>query len=277
MALAGIRRCNFRSSMKITSADPTKDEDQVSDLVSTVSIGAGHLRKNGVSNQWIVSGYASYSDHEEYDDLDHLSITGGFSWIHQPSVGYSSFWFGVSANATILEYRDSDAREGIFFDLDLNINRRLTTRVVRHLGYRYTDLVFLNKSASEESRDAAFDTAAHEIYMGLDYEIMPFVDLFAEYAYRHGGITSTVSGGVDASVDYEAQSEDPVFNQCTSPSSCSHRYSYRVVSDMQKLNIGIAFPLSRVNMDITASYFDADGGGKHYENWMAKLGLVWNF
>tara|TARA_E500000331_G_scaffold230830_1_gene221007 strand:+ start:371 stop:502 length:132 start_codon:yes stop_codon:yes gene_type:complete len=40
-----------------------------------------------------------------------------------------------------------------------------------------------------------------EIYFGVDYEIRPFVFLFAEYGYREGGLTSTVSGFVDLDVN----------------------------------------------------------------------------
>lgn len=254
-----------------------KDEDQVSDTVSTISFGAGHLRKLGLSGQWIVSGYVSYNDHNEYDDLDSLAVTGGFNWIHQPSAGYGTIWYGVIGNATILRYRKSEAREGVFFDLDLNVNRRLGTRMVGHLGYRYTDVVFLGKNEDERLRDAAFDTAGSEIYLGVDAEIAPSVFLFAEYGFRHGGLTSTVSGSIDPDVDYQAETNDAVFDECNGD-LCSFRYAYRVVSDMHKVNIGIAFPLRQVNVDFTASYYDAESdGGTQYQDWTIKLGLVWNF
>jgi len=33
-----------------------------------------------------------------------------------------------------------------------------------------------------------------------------------------------------------------------------------------------------VNVDFSASYFDAEAeNGKDYQNWMVKLGMVWNF
>lgn len=254
-----------------------KNEDQVSDAISAISFGAGHLRKLGLTGQWIVSGYVSYHDHEEYDDLDNLAITGGFSWIHQPSIGYNALWYGVRGNASILRYRNSEAREGVFFDLDLSINRRLGTRMVGHLGYRYTDVVFLGKEEDEKSRDAAFDTAGNEIYFGIDAEIAPFVFLFIEYGFRHGGITSTVSGSIDPDVDYQAETNDAVFNECNA-GLCSFRYAYRVVSDMHKVNLGIAFPIRQLNFDLTASYYDAEGdGGRSYRDWTVKLGVVWNF
>lgn len=255
-----------------------KDEDQTSDLITSVSFGGGYSRKIGASGQILFTGYVTYNDHQTYEELDNLATAVGIDWIYQPHVAYTSLWYGVKANATALNYRDSDAREGVIFDIDLNINRRLLTTIVGHLGYRYVDMVFLDKSKNDKSRDAAFDTAAHEIYFGIDYEVMPFVYLFGEYGFRHGDITSTVSGLPDPNIRYDAETEDPVFDNCRGNPRCVVGYASRAVGDTHSLQSGIAFPLGPVNMDLTASYFDSQSdNGKNYRNWMVKLGLLWNF
>ncbi len=254
-----------------------KSEDQVSDEISSVSLGGGHSRKIDTSGQWVIAGYLNYRDHKQYDDLDSLALSGGVSWIHQPVASYTAHWYGVGANVSYQKFRDSDAREGVFFDLDANINRRLTTRWVGHLGYRYADIVFLNKDENERSRDAAFDTATHEIYVGVDFQWTNRMVVFAEYGFRHGGITSTVSGGVDPSIDYEAETLDPVFDNCGGDPRCGIRFAYRVVSDMHKLNLGVSLPFRSVTLDLSSSYLEAKGEGQSYQDWMVKLGVIWNF
>ena len=255
-----------------------KDEDQASDLITSISFGGGYSRKIGVSSQLLFTGYVTYNDYETYEDLDNLATALGINWVYQPQVGYTSFWYGVAANATALNYRDSEAREGVVFDLDLNINRRLLTTLVGHLGYRYMDMVFLGKSKDDKSRDAAFDTDAHEIYLGIDYSVTPSVYLFGEYGFRHGDLTSTLSGLRDPNIHYDAETEDPVFDDCGGNPRCVIGYAGRAVGDTHRWNSGIAFPLGPVNMDLTASYFDSEAdNGEKYKDWMVKLGLLWNF
>ncbi len=256
-------------------------EDQVSELISSFSIGGGYSRKIGSKSQLILSGYLNYSDHDEFDDLDNLATSLGASLTYQPGSGYGAFWIGLSSRATWLTYDDNEAREGVFMDLDLNLNRRFSTSLVGRIGYRYLDMVHVDLSDAKELAYAAFDTAGHEVYLGVDKEVYPSVFAFAEYGYRHGGLTSSVSigdGYVD--VDYEAQTLDPVFDDCDpAMPTCDERYAYRVVSDMQHLDIGIAFPLRSVNLDVTASYFDAEAevGGTRHKDWTVRVGVVWNF
>ena len=141
-------------------------------------------------------------------------------------------------------------------------------------------MVHDEKNEVDRIAHAAFDTITQEIYFGVDYEIRPFVFLFGEYGYREGGLTSTVSGLVDLDVNYAAETQDPVFDECELiEPGCTHRYSYRVVSEVHRADVGIAFPLGSFNVDLSASYFDAraEDGGRRYKDWTVRLGAVWNF
>jgi hypothetical protein len=257
-----------------------KDEDQVSDQVTSLSFGGGYSTKLGRKSQLILKGYTTYNAHAEFDDLDHLAISLGFDIAYQPAAGYGATWISLAANGTWLEYRNNDAREGAFFDLDLGVNRRLSTRMIGHLGYRYLDHVFVNKSEQQEIDAAAFDVASHEAYVSVDIELRRSVFVYGEYAFRHGGLTSSVSGLVPLGVNYVAESLDSTYNRCNPDlPDCDHRYAYRVVSDMHRISLGVAFPLGTTSMDLNASYLEAQGedGGPKYEDWTVRLGAVWEF
>ena len=255
-----------------------KKEDLVSDLISSVSYGGGYSSKYKNKGQWIVSGYVTYSDYQDYDDLDNIALNAEANWTYQPTNAYAANWYNFNASATTLQYRNSEAREGTLFEIDTNINRRLTTSVVGHFGYRYSDMVFIGKDKDEKERDAAFDVSGHELYLGIDLQLSKTIFLFTEYGYRHGDITSTVSGAIDPDAEYDAETIDTVFDPCDDITQCAVRYAYRVVADTQRLNLGIAFAIKKTNMDFTASYYDAESeNGKNYENWMIKFGLVRNF
>lgn len=249
-----------------------KKEDLQPDIISSISIGGGYSQKIGNASQMVVSAYLTYNRHEDFEDIDNLAASLGFRYIFQPTIGFNQLWYEVKFNATALEYKDSDIREGVLFDMDLSLNRRLTNRTSGHLGYRYSDLVFFDSKPKDET---AFDTASSEIYASADYQIASSVFLFAEYGFRHGGFTSTVSDSPSGAI-YEAESQDPVFDRCVG-NRCPSWYSYRSIADVQHVDLGIAFPIKVLNVDLSGRYFEADGDVDTYRNWMVQLGIVWNF
>lgn len=252
--------------------------DEVSDEIVSVSLGGGNSQKVGDNAQLVFYGYLSMSSHSEYEDLDNLGISLGGTYTFQPNPGYNSVWYHADVSATVLKYDNSDAREGVLFRSDLSANRRLGTRTVGHLGYRYIDLVFIGKTSREEDRDAAFDTATHEVYLGIDYQLQQNIFLYTEYAFRQGGTWSNASFSAGV-VEYDAETIDPVFDECDANNlRCQPRYAGRTKSDVHRFNTGLAFPLGPMNVDLSAIYYDAEGdNGQEYKDWFVNLGLIWNF
>ncbi len=259
----------------------TYKTDGASDEIATLSLGGGYLNKLGENAELVLSGYVIYADHQEFEALDTFGVSLGAEFTYQPVARFDAPWYNIAVTATNLSYRDSDPREGVFVDADVSINKRLNTSLIGHFGYRYKDLVFINKSSAEEENDAAFDVDSHELYLGLDLVLKSSVYLFAEYAYRHGDIRSTVSGGAQASPGdgYDAITMDTVFDEpCTMPAGCEPGYAYRTRGDTQLAELGVSFPWLSARMDLTARYFDARGeNGTDYQDWLIKVGLLWTF
>ena len=255
----------------------TYKSDEVTDEVASISVGGGHSRKIGNNAQLILSGYLIYNKHDEYDALDTFAVSLEADYTIQPTAAYDSPWYNLKVNATNLEYRDSDPREGVLVNLELSVNKRLRPRLTGHLGYRYRDLIFVNKSSKEEEHDAAFDTDAHELYLGMDYQMSQSIFLFGEYSYRHGDVRSTVSGGLSDTAEYDADTIDPVFDDpCVR--RCTFSYAYRTRGDTQVGTLGIAFPYKTVNFDLATSYYRAESDhGRVYKDWLVKFGALWNF
>jgi hypothetical protein len=252
--------------------------DEVSDDVAAFSIGGGHSQKVSNYGQLVFYGYVSFNFHDEYDDLDSIATSAGMSYTYQPNPGYGSFWYRTDISVTNLNYEDSEAREGVLVNLDLSINRRFGTVTSGHLGYRYANMLHFRKSHAEEERDAAFDTATDEIYLGFDREILPFVYVYGEYAFRHGDAWSNVSSNAGI-VEYDAETIDRVFDDCAPDDfRCRPRYAGRTVSDIHRINLGIVFPIKTVNFDVSAVYYDGKGDNrKEYKDWLLTVGLIWNF
>jgi hypothetical protein len=260
------------------------------DRISSVSFGGGYSAKVGNKAQVIVSSYATYSQHDEFDALDNLAVSVGMDYTVQTRSGYDAPWYNATVNLTNFQYQHSDEREGMLFDVDLSASRRLTPVVTGHLGLRYMDYFFRGKSRAEEENDAAFDTDAQEIYVGMDMQVRSLTYVFAEVALRHGDVRSNYAGGpalgagLPVKGKFDAKTKDTVFD-APCELSCVSGYAYRVRGDTYIATLGVAFPsqqlgidLPGVNIDLSASWFEAEGlNGKSYKNKLLKLGVVWNF
>ena len=254
----------------------TYESDTFSDEIASLSVGGGFSTKLKDNAQLILSGYLLYNRYREWDALDNFGVSLGLDYTYQPEQSYSGIWYNISLNATNLHYSESRAREGLLLNTELSANKRLSLLLTGHLGYRYRDMVFVNKTSAEEKADAAFDTDSHELFLGLDFFVRRGVYVFGEYAYREGDIRSTVVGSSGGD-GYDAETLDPIFDPpCTR--RCTASYAYRQRGSTQVGSLGITFPLGAVGFDLTASYYDAAGdNGEDYQDWLIKLGVLWNF
>ena len=249
--------------------------DRVDDMIASLSIGGGYSGQYSDSSSYSVGGYIAYNDYADTDGLDNVVLNLHAGWATSLGDAYNSPWLQINGNVILPRYDESEAREGLVARFDVGLNRRFGGATVARIGARYTDLIFINKTDQEENRDAAFDTAVSEVYLGVDYEIMSEVFLFGEYAFRHGGFTSTNVSGGGPLVEFEAETLDPVFNICTNDPRCSDSYTYRVVGDMHRLDLGVAFPLVGNHVDLSVGYQDIKAdGGLSYDDWFVRLGMV---
>ncbi len=250
-----------------------KSVDVTDDLISSASVGIGYSGKVGSNIQYVVGGYLSQSIHQEYDNLDHTAISLNGSLVWQPSPSFDAIWYRLTAEATRLSYPHSRAREGYLLTAGTSVNKRLGMRTIGHLGYRYHDLVF-DKNDAEANQDAAFDIARHEIFAGIDYRLTGKIWLAAQYAFQHGGFTSSSSLSSDA-IDYDAETEDHAFEAC-GLIQCTAFYAYRSVTDLHAIDLAIVAPLLGADVELSGRYFDASSeNGTDYSDWVLQLGVIW--
>ncbi|MEX0942747.1 MAG: hypothetical protein WD002_09395 [Pseudomonadales bacterium] len=249
--------------------------DDTDDVVSSVAAGIGYSSKVRENLQLVWSGYIAYNHHDEFDKLNNITTSLGLSLAYQPNTSFDSHWYESTIQVSRLDYKDNDAREGYLVTGDASINRRLGMMTTGRIGYRYTDLVF-DKTAAQKNRDAAFDVARHEIFIGIDRSLSDRLSAVAEYGYQHGGFTWSVSGSPNP-LFYEVASKDSAFSTCTS-GGCDNWMAYRSVVDIHMIDVGLAYSLDLVNFDLSARYYRAGGSaGPNYSDWLIQIGALWNF
>ena len=79
-------------------------------------------------------------------------------------------------------------------------------------------------------------------------------------------------------LESEAVTEDDAFDDCVMGLGCNSRLAYRIVSDAHHVDLGVAFNLYDINIDLSASHFVAQGNsGQRYKDTVVSLGVVWSF
>lgn len=253
-----------------------RSADRIPDTVTTAGLGLGYSGKFRHTGQFILSGYLAYNDHRTVGDISNLAASLGARLLWQGTPGYDHAWLDTGATVTRLAYRNSEARDGYLLEYNAAVNRRLGMRATGRVGYRYHGLAFPQKSYMEKLRDAAFDTARHEIFVGVDYELGTDLYLVGEYAYQRGEFTSAVSG-MNPMMTYAATTRDPAFEQCTM-ATCPPWWAYRTDGHAHALDLGLAFSLHGMDYDVSSRYYSVTGeGGTRYHDWFLQFGAIWNF
>lgn len=251
--------------------------DLMADTIASATLGIGYSRNASSQLRYVVSGYVTRNQHSDLDELSNTAVSLGADLSWQPRPGYQAPWYRLTVDLARLEHDDSEPRDGYLADLRISFNRRLGVDTLGRLGYGYHDLIFLEKSDDEANRDAAFDFARHEFFIGADYALGDSVTLVGEYSFQHGGFTSTVSGTPDPDYTYEAQTPDHVFQTCT-PVRCADWYAYRTIADMHAIDVGIVFSTRGGSYDLSARYYDAkNDNGRSYDDWIIRAGAIWSF
>lgn len=252
-------------------------DDVVSDVIASLSAGGGYTTKLGERAELLLTGYVTRNEHEDWDSLSHYATSLGADLIWVTGHSYGAPWLQVKADVVRLDYEDSDIREGYLFNASMSLSKRLGTQYVGQFGVRHNDLVFVDENSAQETLGTAFDTASSEVFVGASHAFSQTTYAYAEYGWRRGGFTSSVSGTPAGNVSYEAETIDAAFDTCATP-PCNERYAYRQKADVQAVTLGVSFPVGTVTVDVSGRYFDAKGdNGIRYRNWFAQTGLIWNF
>lgn len=270
------RELQFAVGYEDNLSRASQSDDKRGDSQASASLGIGYADKVGDRFDYVVAAYLTYAHQQDNEALTSLASAIGANLIWQPVNRYSAPWYVLDVNITRLDYKDSDAREGYLANARLGIHRRIGANVVGRIGYGYNDLVF-DKSDVDANRDAAFDVARHEIFVGADWHLGGRVYLVGEYSFQHGGFTGSASGNLPAGIKYDAETIDPAFESC-SALICTPFYAYRSVTDLHIVDLGVAFSLGGLDYDLGGRYLEGKSeNGATYSDWLVQLGVIWNF
>ncbi|MCG3201425.1 MAG: hypothetical protein NFCOHLIN_01293 [Gammaproteobacteria bacterium] len=218
-----------------------------------------------------------YAAHTEWDDLSALTASAASTFRYQPGASFSAPWYEAQLVAALLQYRDSDIRDGAQLHLNLALGRNFTDRLVGRVSYRYE----LRRAWEGD----VFDLDNHRFSGNLDYDIGERMTLYGTLAWQTGEVVSTATPRpqvLNASETWrldEALSERPIAAIPVGGFYPGDRFAYRLDADTLTGELGINFAMSQsLALDLSALHFRAYGEGDNdYDGLLLRAGLLYRF
>lgn len=249
------------------------DKDAFSDQRVYLQIGAGHLSKFGNRSQLTMSGYLGATVHGDYQEVDNLVVSATAEFSHALGNHWRSPWLSLRTELARIEYRDSRGREGLLWQSEAALNRRLTPTLTGHLGLRRREMLFPGRSDVDQARFAGHEWQRNALWAGLDVELRRNVFVYLEYEFSTGKFTSNAWDTPGMVPPYEARSPDPAYRPC-SDDSCPVRWAYLVDSDIQRGEIGVVWHRNQLILDLSAGLLRGSASGfPDYEAGAVTLGV----
>jgi hypothetical protein len=246
-----------------------RKDDIFEDWGTRISGIAGYRGTAGSNARFAVNGQVAYQHFADFDRLRNLEAAVDAYYTIQPSPGWFSPWFELSAHLARLEYPESDIRSGTIAGIRASAGRRLTAQATGYLGYAY--------SRRFADRAGVFDTAVHALDLDFDYALDQRALLYAGYSWQCGDMTSTATPvpGIEAAARKRVR--DEVFSSGQGPAG--QRYAYRLDGQTHLIGAGIELRVNRYTvLDLSGQWFHSDWGGPaRYKGVSARTALLLQF
>lgn len=176
------------------SLSPDK-KDKVSDWTTHVSVAGNFGMVDTDTNQFTVGINAHYDYVVDTTDLSNYGAQAAFLYKHNFGVDFNDPWFAFGVDGQILEYKDSDIRDGYIFNFTATIGRQLNPKTGISGGYRN----FLRRSTFQNSTqqqinwrsDEVFDLDRHNLFVRLDFAANEKTTIYGDLNYFDGNVAAS--------------------------------------------------------------------------------------
>lgn len=263
------RNMDFNITVDPNVSNAWKNSDGMDDILANLTLGGAYSQSVSNSGLMVVSGYLGYKHHQQFDDLDAISLSVDGTYYLQFEHGYLAPIYQIGVAYTLFRYADSDNREGGLVTFKLGVSKRFSTKTFAFLNYEHK---------SRDADNKTYDTGNDLLTLGFEYRLATRLTLYSDLQIVTGDLVSDangVNGQFADAIDADALVSDPVFDCRT---GCEN-WSYRFEGDGLVSTTGLVFALSpSVSMDLSARLYNWEGdAGIDSSDWSGMLGFIWHF
>ncbi|MFO1434882.1 MAG: hypothetical protein U1F34_00360 [Gammaproteobacteria bacterium] len=251
--------------------------DVLSDNIAAFSAAYNLPYPLGERSGLLNTARLDYARHADQEDLSEFDASLGSQWRYKPGAAFTAPWLEASARAAVMQFQDSDIRDGASLRVGADIGRNFTDRLIARIGYRYE---------WRHAWDAdVFNLSNHRLAGSFDLTLSDRLALYGSVGWQIGDLVSTATPSPAILNISEARALDTALSD-RAPGALrvgnyyqGDRVAYRLEGQTLTGEIGINYALSRtLALDLSVLRFDAAGDGDNdYHGYQARAGLLYRF
>jgi hypothetical protein len=248
-------------------------EDKVSDLTTHVSFAGNFGLVQTETNEFSIGVNAHYDHVSDTRDLSNYGAQLALLYKRNFGVDFNAPWLTLGADGQLLEYKDSDIRDGYIINTTLAIGRQLNPKVGISGGYRYfvRRNNFTNSTPMQNlwRSDEVFDLDRHNLFVRLDYAANEKTTIYGDLNYFDGDVAAsgiTFSNGGDF-----PRALDPAFGEGYK--------AWKIDATGYQAKLGMAHNFNeKLSLDAFVAYLSASGESNNdYDNTIIQALLSYQF
>lgn len=189
--------------------------------------------------------------------------------LFKPFDGYAAPWLALESEAAVVGHKDSSLRDRWEWYGRALAGARLAERLSASLGYEF--------SLSRGAQWQVWNTQAHTLLFGAEYELAPWFSLFCDYRLGVGKFNSAAlweRPGSPLPAYYDVRWRDKALEA----DAAGKVYAYRMDGVLQQVAVGGAWSLQAWQFRLSGHYRALQGeAGAFYQGLGAELGVQYPF
>lgn len=251
--------------------------DEESDITTELDLGLNWNIYNAETAQVSLLSSVFYAYVADLSDLSEYGIDVDLAYRGQVSPDFTALWWSVSGQARLMEFNDSDIRDGWSAQAGAQIGKRFNNVFGLSAGGRVEtrkqteDNPENQPPAALYGPDHVFDLDNWAAFLRATFTVGPDTEIFAQYTFRSGDVAATGrsfnNGGQFArAIDY-AFEQDPNY------------IVWRIDADQDILDVGVSQIFTEQFVaEFAVGYLDASGeSGNDYDNLYGTLSASFSF
>ncbi len=262
-----------------------RQADREEDFVTSLSGAVKQTLVLGSRSALVIRATAKYHEFIDFSDLSHGEVGVGARWYFQPTPGFTSPWYALSADWLARRHVDSAIRDGTTVRLGASTGRRFTDKLSGELGYSYSN--------RNSRRGQVFDTEQHRVFSALEWVLDGGTTLYGNYSVSQGDVVSTARPNAVIIAAADALANDPAFGSrgaMPGPGPApgpgpgpmpagSGFVSYQLDATVRSLELGMNVPVDSLTaLDFSVARLDATATSSiDYNRVQLRAGLLRRF
>lgn len=254
-----------------------RGHDEVDDVTTHIGLNGEYKAFATDTSQFSIGAGLHYDHVTDTTDLSNYGGKLSLLYRHEFDTSLTAPWFSLGGDGQLLEYKDSDIRDGYILTGTVTLGKRLNSKVGISGGYKY----FTRRSTDDSpdqppgpawwKADEVFDLDRHNYFVRLDFAMNEATSFYGDVTYFDGDVAAS-GRSLNNGMRFPF-AEDFAFGN-----NKGYR-AWKIDADGYIGKVGVTHSFNeKLSVDAFAEFLSADGESSNdYNNRAIQALLVYSF